>query len=168
MGTTAITPHMGPDVPLVSPEPAAPHTSGLLAGIRVLLVEDDPDARGLMELLMQEEGADVHAVPTVGEALAALEAWGPDVLISDIGLPDEDGYQLMRKARALPIERGGSVPAMALTAFASAEDSRRAMRAGFQVHMPKPFEPERLLRMVVELARRGERGTTWRGSSGRA
>jgi signal transduction histidine kinase/ActR/RegA family two-component response regulator len=140
----------------------------ILDGVRALLVEDDPDARSLMEMLMREEGADVRAVSTSREALVALQEWGPDVLVSDIGLPDEDGYQLLSKVRSLPIERGGSVPAIALTAFASAQDNRRAMMAGYQVHMPKPFEPERLLRIVAELTRWGENdGAAWKGSARR-
>ncbi len=84
-----------------------------------------------------------------------LQAERPDVLVSDIGMPNEDGYTLIRRVRALGAERGGNVPAVALTAYARAEDRMRAIRAGFQMHVPKPVEPAELITMVASLAGRG-------------
>jgi signal transduction histidine kinase len=147
-----------------APSPGS-RPSPRLGGIRVQLVEDDADARALMEIVMRDHGAEVRAVGTASEGLALLQDWGPHVLISDIGLPGEDGYELMHKVRGLPIERGGSVPAIALTAFASAEDKWRAMTAGYQIHVPKPVETEELVRVVAELARWGGGAPAWHGGS---
>jgi CheY-like chemotaxis protein len=85
-----------------------------------------------------------------------LDGWEPDVLVSDIGMPVEDGYELMKKVRAREPERGGLVPALALTAYARADDARRALKAGYQAHVPKPVEPGELAKLVAGLAGRGE------------
>ncbi len=124
----------------------------VLAGIRVLLVDDVADVRDLISLVLTRKGAIVKAVGSAPEALQAIQEFGPHVLVSDIGLPGEDGYELMRKARLLPIESGGLVPAVALTAYAGAEDARRAMIAGYQMHVPKPVELSRLLQVIADLA----------------
>lgn len=121
-------------------------------GVRVLLVEDDAMVREVTRLLLEEFGAMVTAVPGVPEALEVLERERPDVLISDIEMPGEDGYALIRKVRALPAEHGGQTPAMALTGLASAEDRARALRAGFQYHMAKPVEAGCLAAIVAALA----------------
>jgi CheY-like chemotaxis protein len=94
----------------------------------------------------------VRVVDSARAALAALDGWPAHVLVSDIGMPGEDGYALMRGVRALPDERA-LIPAVAVTAFAAAADSRHAMMAGYQMHVPKPVQPERLVRVVAELAR---------------
>src|SRR5439155_722718 len=105
-----------------------------LEGLRVLLVEDEVDAREALSAIVSQAGATVAAVGTAGEALGRLVSWRPDVLVCDIGLPAEDGYALIRKVRALRPDQGGDVPAVALTAYARASDRARALAAGFQVH----------------------------------
>jgi signal transduction histidine kinase len=127
----------------------------VLAGLRVLVVDDEPDARRLLSAVLERCKAEVHAAASVAEALAALEARRPDVLLSDIGMPGEDGYSLIRRIRQLPPDRGGSMPAAALTAFARAEDRQRALAAGFQAYISKPVEPEVLVSAVARLAGRG-------------
>jgi CheY-like chemotaxis protein len=124
----------------------------LLKGINVLVVDDEPDARELLTIALTHSRADVRAVSTAREALKVLEQWRPDVLISDIGMPGEDGYDLIRKVRALEPERGGAIPAVALTGYASIEDAARARLAGFQLHLPKPVSPNNLVAAVASLA----------------
>ena len=125
-----------------------------LEGVSVLVVDDDPDARHLISTLLEERGARVRAVAGSEEALAALEAELPDVLVSDIEMPGQDGYALMRTIRALPPERGGRIPAAALTAYARTEDRMQALLAGFHLHMPKPVQPAELAAVVASLAGR--------------
>ncbi|HEV7517433.1 MAG TPA: PAS domain-containing protein [Thermoanaerobaculia bacterium] len=125
-----------------------------LAGIKVLVVEDDPDTRELILRVLADHAAEVTAVASAREGLAALESQRPDVLLSDIEMPGEDGYSLIAKVRALPRERGGATPAAALTAFARGEDRRRALQAGFQLHVAKPVEPAELATVVANLAGR--------------
>jgi CheY-like chemotaxis protein len=123
--------------------------TGSLAGVRVLVVEDDRDTRELCRLVLEEQGATVEAVASVGEAWSALERAVPDVLVSDIGLPDEDGYSLLRRLRAT--EHGRSLPAVALTAYAGADNAVRAQDAGFQLHVPKPASPQAIVGAVAVL-----------------
>jgi PAS domain S-box-containing protein len=125
-----------------------------LDGIRVLLVEDAEDARELITLLLQERGARVSAAAHGREAMQLLESSSPDVLVSDIGLPGEDGHALLKRVREWSEARDHWIPAIALTAYAGAEDARRAYRAGFQVHMAKPLEAEKLVEAVMRLAAR--------------
>jgi CheY-like chemotaxis protein len=99
-------------------------------------------------------GAQVTAAPSAADALAALEAGRFDLLVSDIGMPDVDGYELIRKVRALPQERGGRTPAVALTAYARTEDRLQALRSGFQMHVPKPVELAELAAVAASLGRR--------------
>lgn len=120
-----------------------------LAGLRVLLVEDEPDAREALTSLLQLHGADVVSVGSVSEALAEARRHAPDLLLSDIAMPDRDGYELLRELRSLP--RFARLPAAALTAFAGAADRQRALAAGFQIHLAKPVEPEHLLSAVQSL-----------------
>jgi PAS domain S-box-containing protein len=122
-----------------------------LAGVRVLVVDDEPDARTLLRQLFEEHDAVVSTAASVAEAIAALQALRPDVLVSDIGMPDADGYTLIRRVRALPPEQGGRTPAIALTAYARAEDRVRAIAAGFQHHLSKPIEPAELLVIAASL-----------------
>jgi CheY-like chemotaxis protein len=122
-----------------------------LEGITVLAVEDDGDARDLIRRVLEDCGARVIARGSSGEALSVLAQEIPDVIISDIGMPGEDGYQFIRRVRELPPEKGGHVPAAALTAFARAEDRTRALRAGFQTHVAKPVEPGELAAVVASL-----------------
>jgi len=127
----------------------------LLYDLRVLLVDDEPEARDLLGLILMSFEAEVRSCASAAEALQALDEWLPDVLVSDIGMPVEDGYELMRKVRAREPERGGLIPALALTAYARAEDVRRALKAGYQLHVPKPVEPAELAMAVASLVGRG-------------
>jgi signal transduction histidine kinase/CheY-like chemotaxis protein len=126
----------------------------LLTGLRVLVVEDEADARELLTLILTRQGAQVVAVGSVREALEQFDQRVPDVLVSDIGLPGQDGYALMRTIRGRPALRGGQVPAVALTAFAHPEDRIRALEAGFQIHSPKPVDADELTAIVASLGQR--------------
>ena len=126
-----------------------------LRNLRVLVADDEPVARDLISLAFTSYGAEVRNCASATEALQILDEWQPDALVFDIGMPDEDGYDLMRKVRAREPERGGRIPAIALTAYARAEDASRALDAGYQRHIPKPVEPVDLARAVASLARRG-------------
>ena len=125
-----------------------------LAGLRVLVVDDHLDARELIKRLLEDCAAEVITAATADEALVLVEARRPDVLISDIGMPDADGFELLRRVRALGPSRGGKVPAIALTAFARSEDRTRALRAGFLVHVSKPVDPSELVATVASVAGR--------------
>lgn len=127
---------------------------GLLRGVSVLLVEDDADARETLALLLEQCGAQVTSAGSAGEALKALARALPDVLVSDIRMAGEDGYDLIRKVRGLPPERGARVPALALTAYAGAEHARKALAAGFEAHLAKPVAAAELLTRVARLAGR--------------
>jgi len=126
-----------------------------LEGLHVLVVEDDEDTREVLTLGLTLYGAEVVAVASASEAVAELEKSIPDVILSDIGLPDEDGLQLIRRVRQLPPSRGGRVPAVAVTAFTLKDDPDEAVRAGFQRHFRKPVDTHALFGAVVELAERG-------------
>lgn len=121
-------------------------------GVRVLLVEDEDDTREAYAAMLTDFGAEVRAVPSAAAGLAALEEYRPQVILSDIAMPGEDGFTFMHKVRSLAPERGGQVPAAALTALASDEDRQRAMQAGFQMHVPKPVDSTRLAAVVRTLS----------------
>jgi PAS domain S-box-containing protein len=123
-----------------------------LKGVRVLVVEDEPDTRDMILEILAEHHAEVRTATSAAEALAELDRGQLMVLVSDIGMPQEDGYVLIQKVRQLPQERNGSVPALALTGFASAEDRTRALLAGYQMHLAKPVEPSALVAHVASLA----------------
>jgi len=125
-----------------------------LQGIKVLVVDDEADTRELICEVLKECGSEVITSCSVAEALEALEQHKPDILISDLGMPDEDGYSLISKIRALPAEHGGQIPAAALTAYARAEDRMRVLRSGFQFHLPKPVDSAELVTVVASLAGR--------------
>ncbi len=140
---------------------AAPRASGdrawPLAGltrVRVLVVDDDPDSREVVREVLEQAGAVVVVAGSAHEALQAIAERPPDVLLSDLGMPEEDGYQLMRRVRALDPASGGSVPAAALTAYTQAEDRRAAQEAGFQGYLSKPIDPAELTAAVARLAGR--------------
>jgi CheY-like chemotaxis protein len=118
-----------------------------LQGLRVLVVDDEPDARALIRSLLEECAAIVLTAASAAEAIALLGHEQPDLLISDVGMPVADGYHLIRQVRALSDPRG-SIPAIALTAYARAEDRRKAIAAGYQMHLAKPVEPAVLINMV--------------------
>jgi PAS domain S-box-containing protein len=124
-----------------------------LAGLRVLVVDDEADAREWLTAVLEQCGAVVTAVGSAREALGRFEDLRPDILVSDIGMPDEDGYSLIKKVRVFDAERGGRIPALALTAYAAQDDRKRALSAGFQLHMPKPVAPEELVAAVANLSR---------------
>jgi len=123
-----------------------------LSGLQVLIVDDEPDVRELLTMVMSEHGAKAIAVESVVEVLKVLENLQPDVLLSDIAMPDQDGYTLIRKLRALEVERGGLLPAIALTAYARDEDCQEAIASGFQMHMSKPVDTTKLVMAVAKLA----------------
>lgn len=125
-----------------------------LKGLRVLVVDDEPDSRELVTAVLTGRGAEVVALGSAIEALKAMERQKFDVLVSDIGMPLMDGYGLISKVRQLPPERGGKIPAAALTAYAGTEDRKRVLTAGYQMHIPKPVEPARLTTVVASLAER--------------
>ncbi|HVR95847.1 MAG TPA: response regulator [Thermoanaerobaculia bacterium] len=125
-----------------------------LDGLHVLVMDDEVDTRDLVSTALIHSGARVTAVSSVAEALDALDRLRLDVLVSDIGMPGEDGYSLMRKVRAREPERGGLMPALALTAYARAEDRTQALAAGFQMHVAKPVDPAALIAAVASLAER--------------
>jgi signal transduction histidine kinase len=133
------------DVPFRAP----PHLRGLL----VLVVDDDDDARHLTTSILEDCGCDVVTAASAAQALAKIAERVPDLLLSDIGMPGEDGYELIRKVRALPRELGGDIPAAAITAFARPEDRRRMLNAGYSIHLPKPVEPGELVAVVSTLSR---------------
>jgi signal transduction histidine kinase len=122
-----------------------------LNNLRILIVDDEPDTRELLAAMLKQGGAEVTSVSSVSEALEALEQWRPDILVSDIGMPEENGYELIRRVRALEPERGGRIPAVALTAYAREEDRVRALLSGFQIHVVKPVNPKELMAVVASL-----------------
>jgi CheY-like chemotaxis protein len=119
-----------------------------LRGMRILLVEDESDTVELLRAMLERYQADIRAVPTAEEALQALAEFRPDVIVSDILLGTGDGYELIKAIRARPAEQGGTTPAIALTALARSEDHRRALDAGYQVHLPKPVTPAKLIAVL--------------------
>jgi CheY-like chemotaxis protein len=123
-----------------------------LDGIRVLVVEDEPDTRDFLIRLLESHGAIVLAAGSVMEALTLSRSGHPDMLISDIGLPDVDGYELVQHIREHDSKSHSGIPAIALTAYARAEDRMRALRAGYQVHIAKPVEPAELLAAIASFA----------------
>lgn len=126
-----------------------------LEGLKVLVVDDELDARELLVAVLTQCGSTPVAAASASEALHAVIRERPDVIVSDIGMPVENGYELMRRVRALPPKDGGCTPAAALTAYARGEDRRQAMRAGFELHLTKPVEPTELIAAVATLARIG-------------
>ncbi|MFN6559347.1 MAG: response regulator [Nostoc sp. ChiSLP01] len=118
---------------------------------QVLIVDDEPDIRDLVTFILQDYGVEVTAVASAQEALQALSESIPDVLISDIGMPKTDGYMLIREVRNRSPQEGGRVPAIALTAYAGEINQQQALEAGFQLHIPKPIDPDELVEAIVGL-----------------
>ncbi len=123
-----------------------------LAGLRVLVVDDEMDTCQLVSHFITRRGAEVKTCGSAREALELLEQWRPDVLLSDIGMPGEDGYSLINKVRALPPEKGGQTPAAAFTAYAREQDRERALAAGYQMHIAKPISSDQLVSALAQLA----------------
>lgn len=134
------------DMPLCS--------TATLDGLRVLIVDDEDDTLEMLVAVLSQCGAEVKPASSAAEALETLQEWKPDVLVSDIGMPGEDGYTLISKVRALETEQGRQVSAVALTAHARTEDRMRALSSGFQMHLPKPVEPAELVVVIASLTRR--------------
>jgi PAS domain S-box-containing protein len=139
---TALTP---------APAPAGPFSCPDLRGFHVLILDDESDARILLERILTKCDATVITAASVAEAIEAVQKHRPDMILSDIGMPGEDGYEFLAKLRGLSDAQGGDTPAVALTAFARSEDRRRALMAGFQMHLPKPVEPAELLAVASSL-----------------
>jgi signal transduction histidine kinase/ActR/RegA family two-component response regulator len=139
------------ELPDEAPSSKAHGATVELSGVRILLVEDELDSREILRQMLTLTGALVEAVGSVAEAMVAFDHARPDVLLSDIGMPIEDGYSLIRRVRARLPERGGRVPAAAITAYATAEDRERALAAGFQLHLSKPVDLEHLSAAIAAL-----------------
>ena len=138
-----------------TPPPSPPTTD--LGGAKVLVVEDEPDVRELLRWLLESNQAVVCTASSVDEALVLLAKERPDIVISDIGMPNRDGFSLIRAIRGLDARDGGQTPAVALTAFAHPEDRTRALLAGYQFHIPKPIDPAELLAALATLYARRDR-----------
>ncbi|WP_392535487.1 PAS domain S-box protein [Nostoc sp. C117] len=137
-----------------APAPLRLSASPSLLDVRVLVVDDQADSREFITTVLEQCQAEVRAVASVQEALQVIQEWKPHVLVSDIGMPQEDGYSLIRKLRSQPPELGGNIPAAALTAYARAEERMRAIQDGYQLHLPKPIEPAELATVVASLVGR--------------
>ena len=143
-----------PSYPAAEDRTSVPERSPQLHDLKVLIVDDEPDTRDLLVVLLTSCGARVTAANSAAEALSIVEQEKLDVMVCDIGMPDEDGYSLIRKVRSLPVERGGRTPAAALTAYAREEDRIRALLAGYQIHLAKPVNPTELVTVVASLVGR--------------
>jgi signal transduction histidine kinase/ActR/RegA family two-component response regulator len=139
--------------PTASESPQMPDLRDEIAGLRILVVDDEPDARNVLRRLLEECQATVYMAASAAEALVMLERERPDLMISDIGMPTEDGHELLRRVRSLPPERGGATPAVALTAYARPEDRVSAILAGFQHHLAKPVQVAELIAILASMAR---------------
>ena len=136
---------------LPTPDSRLPTPDSHLKNVQVLVVEDDRDTRDFLALTLEEYGAQPTTVDSVAAALETLEKSPPDILVSDIGMPEADGYSFIQQVRTLPPERGGRIPAIALTAYAREQDRDRAIAAGFQIHLAKPVVPDELVEAIVQL-----------------
>jgi CheY-like chemotaxis protein len=144
----ARTPQQPPEPEPVAATQAAPQ--GDLAGVKVLLVDDADDTLDVLQQILQHSGATIMAASNAGTALALLEREQPDVIVSDIGMPDVDGFELMRRIRRRTAGDGGAIPAIALTAFTRQDDRRKAMQAGFDDYLAKPVEPGSLVAHIAQ------------------
>ena len=130
-----------------------------LKGLRVLVVDDETDARDILTHVLQGYGMETETAASAFEALAKVESYRPDVIVSDVGMPEADGYWLMSQVRALPQEQGGETPAIALTAYGSAEDRARALSSGYHLHLPKPAEAPALAKAIAVATGRAEKAS---------
>jgi CheY-like chemotaxis protein len=128
--------------------------STLLEGMRILVVDDEADSRELVATILTRCGGEVKSCESAAEALRAFRVWKPDILVSDIGMPQEDGYTLIKKLRKQKLKLAKEIPAVALTAYATEDDRARALSAGFQMHVAKPIEPEDLVKSIAGAAGR--------------
>jgi signal transduction histidine kinase/response regulator RpfG family c-di-GMP phosphodiesterase len=132
----------------------SPANATILKGLRILVVDDEADTRELVQEVLGRQGAEVRTSGSVAEALRTLAQWQADLIVSDIGMPTADGYELIRRVRKLDTGHRGQIPAVALTAYAGAEDVKRALAAGFQTHLAKPVDPKALITTVARAAGR--------------
>jgi signal transduction histidine kinase len=143
-----------PGTPELPPEPRGRIDQPDLGGLEILVVDDEQDGRDVLTEILERAHARVTVAASAAEAMDLLSRYRPAVLVSDIGMPGEDGFMLMRKVRALPDHRGGRIPAVALTAYARAVDRQQAMLAGYDIHIGKPVDPTELVTVVANLAAR--------------
>jgi len=122
-----------------------------LAGARILAIDDAADTRALLRVVLEGYGANVLTAPSAREGLELMIGWRPDVLVCDIGMPEEDGYSLIKRVRKLSPEEGGSIPAIALTGYVRVEDRMRALEAGYQMFVPKPVQATELVAIIDTL-----------------
>jgi two-component system, chemotaxis family, CheB/CheR fusion protein len=146
--------------PVEEREPLGPEVAGNFLGVHILVVEDDPGTREALTEMLSLSGAEVRSAESAAKAMALFEQSTPELLVCDIAMPDEDGYSLLRRIRALGPEHGGDVPALALTALAGQEDRLRAFEAGFQVHVAKPVDTDRLVAVLTRLLKPRAGGNT--------
>jgi signal transduction histidine kinase/ActR/RegA family two-component response regulator len=142
--------------PVTKKDDSPINAAAQLRGLRALIVDDEPDAREMLQVMLGQYGIQVKTSATVQEALELLERWKPDVLISDVGMPNEDGYSLILRLRALGHERGGHIPAIALTGYSRQEDRSQLLAAGYQMHMSKPVDLSQLVNAIMSLSGRTE------------
>jgi PAS domain S-box-containing protein len=136
-------------------EELAPAEAGLsLANLRVLVVDDEAGAREVASTILAHAQAEVRKAESASEALQIMDQWQPDVLVADIGMPEIDGYEFIRRVRSRSLQSGGAIPAVALTAYARTQDRMRVLSAGYQMHVPKPIQPAELVTVVASLAKR--------------
>jgi CheY-like chemotaxis protein len=131
-----------------------PAIDQMIAGVRVLVTDDEPDARDVMRVVLESHGAEVVLAGSAAEAMEALQQSVFDAIVADIGMPDQDGYSMMRSIRLLPADRGGAIPAIAVTAYATLRERDDAINAGFTAHMGKPFDPDRLVATISKITQR--------------
>jgi CheY-like chemotaxis protein len=134
-----------------SPDRTTSGVRGVLEGLRIVVVDDDGDARDLLATVLLQRNAEVFVAESAAEALELVERELPDALISDIAMPEEDGYTLIGRVRALPRERGGETISIAVTAYAGRADRQRAIDAGFDAHLSKPVDIDSLVRQLAPL-----------------
>jgi CheY-like chemotaxis protein len=155
----AVTVNTGePGLWAINVDPQLESRMSSLRGVRALVVDDDHDTREILSVMLTRYGAEVRTAESAAEAFDSFMEWKPDVLVSDIGMPVEDGYGLIARIRAYESEMGGQIPAIALTAFAAAQDKDKALSAGFNQHLSKPAEPVQLARLVARVLGRSEDG----------
>jgi CheY-like chemotaxis protein len=126
-----------------------------LSGVRVLLIDDEADTRNLLRVVLEQCNAEVKDASSAEEGLKIAREWNTSIVVSDIGMPGSDGYDFIRKFRQWERERGTSIPAVALTAYARAEDRMRALAAGYQIHIPKPIDPTEIALVIARQLPRG-------------
>jgi CheY-like chemotaxis protein len=128
----------------------APSALKVLKGLRILVVDDEADSRDLVSAILMRCGSDVNCCKSAADGMKAFMSWKPDLLVSDIGMPVEDGYSLIKKLRKLKTKHAREIPAIALTAYATKEDQERTLSSGFQMHVAKPIVPEKLITSIAK------------------